>query len=401
MTTTNETRTVNEIFDRFVKDVIPDLRPQTQRVYLLSIKTLRKYFGTRIASTLVPADFQDFMSVSSGKAHRNAMLRTFSSVVSKAVRDWKWLNHNVVFHVRRHEIKAHTDRHVSDEDFDAVLQTAPVAIQHVMKLCMFTARNPIEFVRLKWSQVHDKEILLRDPTTDQKVSIKITPAIRAVLDECRKLAGSSAYLINTASKTKHGKPYTHDGFRAMWQREMRKWQEAGHDRFTFHDIRATAQARLEQQLTPVAGEGHFIGAGDVLDAYTAMGKVLGTAKVDVLIVDPYMDEKAVTDFAPLVSQGVTIRLLADAQGGKPTLGPAAKRWATQYGSAHPLEVRVAAARSLHDRLIVIDEQEAWILTQSLKDFAARSPASIVRVDRQIAEMKIAAYEALWLGAQAV
>ena len=51
-------------------------------------------------------------------------------------------------------------------------------------------------------------------------------------------------------------------------------------------------------MTPVAGDGAFIGAGDVLDAYTAIGKVLATAKVGVLIVDPYMNEKAVTDFAP-------------------------------------------------------------------------------------------------------
>ncbi len=114
-----------------------------------------------------------------------------------------------------------------------------------------------------------------------------------------------------------------------------------------------------------------------------------------------MDEKAVTDFAPLIASGITIRLLSDAQSSKPTLGPAAKRWAIQYGSAHPLESRLAAARSLHDRLIVIDGQEAWVLTQSLKDFAVRAPASIIRVDRQIAEMKIGAYEALWLGAQAI
>jgi hypothetical protein len=149
------------------------------------------------------------------------------------------------------------------------------------------------------------------------------------------------------------------------------------------------------RLTPIATDGAFIGAGDVLDAYAAIGNVLAKAKADVLIVDPYMDEKALTDFAHLVPDGVSIRLLADAQHRKPTLEPAAKRWGTQYGSARPLEVRLAPARSLHDRLVVVDEQDAWILTQSLNAFAARAPASIVRVDPETAALKIAAYKGLW------
>jgi integrase len=400
MSAGNQARTINEIFDRYVADVIPTLAPKTQRSYKENIKILRSYFGTKIASTLVPADFQEFMSVSRGKAYRNKMLTTFSSILSKAVKEWHWLDHNVCPGVKRHEIKSRA-RQVSDEEIEGLLSIASVSLQHVLRLCLLTGRNQAELVRLRWSQVHEKEILFRDAKPRKTVAVRITPALRAVLDECRKHSGESAYVINTAAPSKRGKPYTDDGFRALWQRTLREWEDMGHDRFTFHDVRAKALERLGERLTPIAGDGAFIGAGDVLDAYTAIGKVLATAKADVLIVDPYMDEKAVTDFAPLIASGITIRLLSDAQSSKPTLGPAAKRWAIQYGSAHPLESRLAAARSLHDRLIVIDGQEAWVLTQSLKDFAVRAPASIIRVDRQIAEMKIGAYETLWLGAQAI
>jgi hypothetical protein len=48
-----------------------------------------------------------------------------------------------------------------------------------------------------------------------------------------------------------------------------------------------------------------------LDAYAAVGKVLGAAKADVLMVDPYADEKAVTEYALLVPDNVTVRLVAD------------------------------------------------------------------------------------------
>jgi hypothetical protein len=50
---------------------------------------------------------------------------------------------------------------------------------------------------------------------------------------------------------------------------------------------------------------------------------------------------------------------------------------------------------------VIDGAVAWVLTQSLKDFAVRSQASVVRVDDETAKLKIAAYEATWAAAAAI
>ena len=156
--------------------------------------------------------------------------------------------------------------------------------------------------------------------------------------------------------------------------------------------RALAKAELN---APAAAQGAFIPAGNVFDAMTAIAKILGQATRDVLIVDPYMDEKALTDFALLAPQQVAIRLLSDQQSVKPTLRPAAVRWTAQHGTSRPLAVKLAAARLLHDRLIAIDDAGAWVLTQSLNAFATRSPASIVRVDAETANLKIAAYQAIW------
>ena len=63
-------------------------------------------------------------------------------------------------------------------------------------------------------------------------------------------------------------------------------------------------------------------------------------------------------------------------------------------------VRLAPSKTLHDRAILIDRITAWTLTQSLKDFAKRSPAEIVRAD-DTAILKIAAYENLWTSAQII
>ena len=117
-------------------------------------------------------------------------------------------------------------------------------------------------------------------------------------------------------------------------------------------------------------------------------------KGDILVVDPYMDETLLTEFGKAVPEGCSLRLLADEKAGKPSLLTAASRWTKQYGPKRPLQVRLALPRVLHDRAIFIDGSVAWTLSQSIKDFAKRSPAEIIRAD-DVAAMKIAAYEAIW------
>jgi len=74
------------------------------------------------------------------------------------------------------------------------------------------------------------------------------------------------------------------------------------------------------------------------------------------------------------------------------VGGAARRQPAAAGQA-------GGSPNLHDRLIVVDGKIVWTLTQSLNAFAARSPASLVRVDPETAALKVAAYEQLWKNAK--
>ena len=162
--------------------------------------------------------------------------------------------------------------------------------------------------------------------------------------------------------------------------------------------RALAMAELN---APADAQGAFIPAGSSFDALAAVAKVFGRAKSTLLVVDPYLDEKALLEFALMVAEHVAVRLLGDEKGVKPGLRPAVERWRSQYDKTRPMEVRIAASRSLHDRLIIVDDREVWILTQSLNALAARSPASIVRVEDEAAALKLSAYRTIWDGALAI
>lgn len=155
-----------------------------------------------------------------------------------------------------------------------------------------------------------------------------------------------------------------------------------------------------ESRVPAAMAGSFIPIGNSFDAFAALGKIFRSAKADILVVDPYMDETALTEFGTTVADGARLRLLSDQATWKASLGPAAQKWKAQHGAKRPLEVRLAPPKALHDRALFVDSAGAWTLTQSLKDFAKRSPAEIVRAD-DTAALKIAAYEQIWLSSTVV
>jgi hypothetical protein len=161
-----------------------------------------------------------------------------------------------------------------------------------------------------------------------------------------------------------------------------------------------ALARAELQASPSA-RGTFIQVGEAFSAFTALSKILAEAQSTVMFVDPYADANLLTDFAVLIPEGITTLILADASGRKAALAPAVRHWVQQYGSARPLEARLAPDRSLHDRLIIIDERESWSLGQSFNALAARAPTSLLRADPETAQLKIQAHAQIWQAADPI
>ena len=159
----------------------------------------------------------------------------------------------------------------------------------------------------------------------------------------------------------------------------------------------TVLAKLELKL-PAQAQGAFIPAGGLHTAYAAVSKAVSSATSYVLIVDPYADDTLITDFVALVPEKVEVFVLSDAHSAKPSLKPAAERWITQYAAARPLEVRLAPAKTLHDRLIVVDEKDALVLGQSLKDLAKRAHSSLVKMDAESGALKLQAHVDIWTAA---
>ena len=140
---------------------------------------------------------------------------------------------------------------------------------------------------------------------------------------------------------------------------------------TIAEIIQRALAKAELKAPPKA-QGMFIVATNAFNSFAAVRKVLRTARSDVLLVAPDADAKVLTDFAVLAPDGVIVRLLADEAEHKKSLELAARHWLRRFGRSRPLFVRVAAAGTLADTLILVDGVVAWALRRSFNK-VAKSP----------------------------
>ena len=150
---------------------------------------------------------------------------------------------------------------------------------------------------------------------------------------------------------------------------------------------------------PAAARGGVVAVNQGLDALQVVGKLLAEGSKDLMIVDPYMNSVVFTDFGPTAPEGIPLRLLADSHFTREdAVRPGMERWRQQFGATRPIEVRLSAPKALHDRLIFADGAKVWSLSQSLKNFAGRSPAVAQRLDPDFAKLKIDFYEITWAAA---
>jgi hypothetical protein len=260
----------------------------------------------------------------------------------------------------------------ADEGFPAFRRIAPQAM---------TPMNPEDWERCYRDLAHLIETMpgLHYKTRDDPEVTRWLGRVYALIDEIGEISDSVSF------KT------------AIGQLTTGAWQSGVTEILTIV-YRAWA---IAERKAPASVAGSFIPAGGQFDAFVAVGKVFKTASTDLLIVDPYLDDVVLTDFAIAAPEGVSLRLLSDAATAKAPLQPAAARWVHQHGPTRPLELRLAAFRTLHDRAFFVDRSAVWLVSQSLNAIAARSSATIERANETIAKSKIPAYEQLWATASVI
>lgn len=250
-----ELMTLSDCFDRYLQEVLPSLAPRTQMDYRRHIAKLRATFGHMRPDELMPKDIGRFLDRLKGKIQANRQVAVLSAIYSKMVGRWFCADKNPCLHVERNPSKKRT-RYVSNEEYDAVYVLAKPRVQIMMDLALRTYQRQGDLLSLKWEQVTPEGVVFCQSKTGKKLRVKRGPKLDAALKRAEKLLPHlpREYVV----KTRKGSRYTSEGFRACWQRLMRKAMKSGalKERFTFHDLRAKAISDTKSLQQAFEGAGH-------------------------------------------------------------------------------------------------------------------------------------------------
>lgn len=237
-TPNSDLETLGDCFDRYLKEVLPTLGVRTQKDYSRHIAILRKVFGHMRPDEVRPRDIGAFLDRPKGKIQANRQVAVLSAIYSKMVGRWYVAEKNPCLKVERNDSKKRT-RYVSDAEYYAVYCIARPRVQIAMDLALLTGQRQGDLLSLPFSNVSEEGILFKQGKTGKRLLVEMSPSLKAVVERARNLVpvvDIGGYVLRTRS----GRPYTSEGFRACWQRTMKKAMSRKllEERFTFHDLRA-------------------------------------------------------------------------------------------------------------------------------------------------------------------
>jgi integrase len=249
--------TIGDALTRYGKEELPKLAERTQKDYARHIARLRAWCGHMRLDELERKDVGQFLNpegVTKGLVHRARTIAVLSAMYNKAVKAWFLCDANPCNVEKRKANKR--SRYVTNEEFAIVYAAMPERHQIAMDLALLCGQRQGDILNLKWSDVTDEGVLFTPAKTRKKVGkrllVGMSPSLKVVLERADKMLPNipHEYVI----RTHKGRKYSSEGFRAPWQRRMRRlvtgywrgkkgsapvWIEPKlKERYTFHDIRA-------------------------------------------------------------------------------------------------------------------------------------------------------------------
>lgn len=217
------------VLERYRKEVSDTQASNTRRQRDWQINNLKaKFGGIRPAEVSMKHAYRYHAGRSkTAPVGANREITLLRNVMRHAIK-WGYIQVNPIQDFIKNKEQPR-DRYVTDAEFERVKAVAPVKIRLGMDLAYLTGQRITDILTLKWSQITPEGILFVQGKTGKKLLMAVTPALQAVLDECR---GHEIYVLASGAHR-----ITYDGFRMAFDTAKRK---AGVEWFTMHDLRAKA-----------------------------------------------------------------------------------------------------------------------------------------------------------------
>jgi len=236
-------RTLGDAIDRYRTEVLPLKRSATTRAdQTKQLDRLKLAFGAMLPDNIAARHcyaYQDGRRGVDGKRvpvaarHEISLLR---HVFAKAIR-WGIATKNPADGL---ELGPRSPKRaqVTLEQVEAVKKLANDRMRVAIDLAVCTGQRRGDLLALKRDQLSVEGITFKQSKTGARVLIEWSKDLEAIIARAKAMSPQipAEYLL----RKRNGRPYTEDGFSAIWQRLMVKYANAGGVRFSFHDLRSVS-----------------------------------------------------------------------------------------------------------------------------------------------------------------
>lgn len=244
--------TVAALIARYELEELPRKAETSQRNERYRLPMLAKVFGAMAPAEIEPSHVWEYWRQRGEGGAARHEVRLLSAILTFGRRIGALSTPNPCYGLRLPGEKPR-ERYVTDAEFLAVRALAPPMVAHAMNLALSCGMDRSTILSLGRRNVTDRGLEFRRGKTDEAQIIPWHPDLRETVDAIlREPPRLRAALICT----RHGKPYTADGFKTLWHRTMEAAVAAGIERFHFHDLRAKSASDADSDQAAADRLGH-------------------------------------------------------------------------------------------------------------------------------------------------
>lgn len=151
---------------------------------------------------------------------------------------------------------------------------------------------------------------------------------------------------------------------------------------------AIEELKLDLELDGRSEIGSAYEPGDVYRFYADLKAIISSVQSEIVVIDPYFNGDAFDAYLSSMPNETSIKILSDRYTDD--IGKYVSRHMEQYHS----RIEVRQTKELHDRLLIIDNTDCWVVGQSIKD-AATKTTYLIPLSPTISEAKIKIYSEIW------
>ncbi len=247
--------TLAETIDRYIINELPE-RKSDKKKFEMQLNWWKSNLGAYLLSDITPsllAKFRDKLAnepsprtktkkVKRSNATINRYMASLSIVLTKATREWEWIEENPMFKVTKKKEARGRIRFLSDEERANLLKECENAsnplIYLIVVVALSTGARYSEIINLKWDNVDFKKRMFyfMDTKNGENRAVPISSKAHDLLLEHSKVRKLNSKLVFPRAD---GKKTT--DIRWHWEEAIKR---AKLEDFRFHDLRHSAASNL-------------------------------------------------------------------------------------------------------------------------------------------------------------